>query len=122
MIPGSNLLASALTVISTQPFQYLRFTGSAENAVGQDVHTFADAVTVQGSVQAVDMRLYQSMGLDWDKRYIQIWTTQNIDDLGRERPGDRVVWQGRLFDVVGEMDWHAIDGWNSFLAIDIGTP
>ena len=118
--PGSNVLQVALTVIGKDEFLHLKWIGQTQTPAKVMVQTYDPPVTVYGSIQAVDRKLYHRMGLNFDARYIQIWATQNVDDLDRYRPSDQIVWGGRLFNIYGEDDWSPIDNWNSMLAIDIG--
>lgn len=119
-IPHSNLLASALTVISPDPFLLGRVTGRTKSLKGQYVSTYAEPTTEYGSIQAVPRNRYQSLGLDWNKNYIQIYTIQPIQDLNRDTGGDRITYNGRFFDVLSNNDWSVIDGWNGVLAVDVG--
>ena len=68
MIPGSNLLSQALTRIAPTEIQWLQFTGRELNDVRQWVSSFADAVTISASVQAVPRSRYKDLGLDFQKR------------------------------------------------------
>lgn len=120
MIPGSNLLAQAFTLIRPVPVQLHRVAGSTLNAVGQDVTEDAPPVEVLASVQAVKRSQYQRMGLDYNRRYIQIWSVDDMSDLARGRPGDQITWNGRRHELMNEDDWSQIDQWNSLLAIEIG--
>lgn len=120
MIPGSNLLAQALTVIT--PTQCLLFaqTGRALNSVGQWVSTYADAVTIWASVQAVPRSVYKMMGLDWQKSYVQFYSVSLIEDLARDRSGDLMEWNGRRYEIESKNDWQPIDGWAGIVGVDIG--
>lgn len=118
-VPGSNLLAYALTVICPDSFVLHRFTGKTTNTIGLDVSAYAAPETFQGSIQAVGRRLYADMGLDFTRRYISIWVSTNIDDLYRGRAGDQVTWNGTRWQVIDENDWHPIDGWDSIIAVQV---
>ncbi|WP_197335302.1 phage collar protein [Ralstonia solanacearum] len=65
MIPGSNLLGLALSVIGKQRVEYFRYIGRKTNDIGDDVSVYADPVPMFGSVQAVDRNMYQYLGLDF---------------------------------------------------------
>ena len=121
-IPGSNLLATALTLICPDTFEYFRYSGIQTNAIGFEVVSFAAPVMVAGSVQAVDRSVYQEQGLDWQRRYIRIWTTQDIDDLERDRAGDQIAWNGDRYQIVDQSDWHTQDGWNGCLFVEVPSP
>ena len=120
--PGSNLLDDALTLICPDSFQYYRFMDIQTNGIGLDVRRYAPPTSVRGSVQAVDRSLYADAGLDFSKRYLQIWTSTDVSDLYRARAGDQVQWEGSRWEVTSENDWHPMDGWNSFLAVQVPTP
>lgn len=119
MIPGSNLLNLALTVIQKRPYQYLQFLGRATNDIGIDVPTYAPAVERQGSIQAVERTLYQHMGLDWKKNYITIFDSEELNGVGRDSSGDKVIFAGKTFLVESEGGWQPIDGWSGVLCVEI---
>lgn len=121
MIPGSNLLNMALTVIRPQTIQFFAFTGRATNAIGLDEATYAAPVAVRGSVQPVPRSQYQRMGLDYNKRYVNLYASTDIDDLARDTAGDQIEFNGRRYEIMGEDDWFPQDGWNGTLAVDIGA-
>lgn len=119
MIPGSNLLDLALSVIETQDFQLRRFSGAAINAIGVDQITFEDPVTVSGSVQAVPRSLYQHLGLDFKKNYIMIYTSVEIVGTQRDRAGDKVDYNGQVYQAESENDWRPMDGWSGVLCVEL---
>ena len=121
-VPGSNLLATALRVIYPEAFDYFQYQGLQTNAIGLDVVAFAPAVALQGSIQAVSRSVYQDMGLDFERRYVMIWTVSDIDGLERGRAGDQIQYNQRRYQVVDQDDWHAIDGWNSNLFVQVQAP
>ncbi len=121
-VPGSNLLTTALGLICPEPIQFYQFTGFATNAIGYDVRTYAAPTTVMASVQAVDRTQYSEAGLDFNKRHIAVWASQDIDDLYRGRAGDQIGWQGVRWEVLSESEWHPIDGWNNLIAVQVDEP
>jgi len=123
MIPGSNLLAAALTLIASQSVRYYRNTGqSPPNVRGQLVGVFEPGVDIgQGSVQAVPLTRYEVLGLDREKHYVSWFVPINALGVGRERSGDQFEYNGRRFDIVNETNWHAQDGWVSVIGVDIGA-
>ena len=121
-VPGSNLLTSALSLICRTSFQYVKFQGITTNAIGLDERTYADPVTISGSVQDVDVSDFSELGLDFSKSHIQVWTETNVDSENRETSGDQILFNNRRFEVMGETDWHPVDGWNHFIAVEVPTP
>ena len=119
MIPGSNLLNSALTVITSQGFGYIKFTGRATNAIGIDVPVYDPAVQVKGSIQAVPRSLFQHMGLDWKRNYIMIYCDPVILGVDRDSAGDRIEFDGKTYQVLSENDWQPMDSWQGLLCVEI---
>lgn len=124
MIPGQNLLATALSVIGSTPVSYFRNTGATQGPTGLDTVTYATPVTIaKGSVQAVDRSRYERFGLDWEKRYVS-WFVPNLAavDLARnpDNSGDVIEVNGRRYQLMGGTDWYGMDGWMSLLGVDIG--
>lgn len=120
MIPGSNLLNMAFSVIGKQTVSYLRATGETVNAIGYKVPTFATAVSIQGSFQPVPRRLYQVYGLDMEKNYATFYTSLNVQDIQRAKQGDVVEFNNVRWLCQSENDWFAVDGWTGVLLVDIG--
>lgn len=124
MIPGSNLLALALTVIAPQSVQWFAYTGSAIGPTGLNLATYAAPVTLKRtSVQPVNRNRYEAYGLDWNKSYITIYATDGQPLPVQHNPdgdGDVIEWNGRRYQVVGDTPWSALDHWTGLLCVDIG--
>lgn len=121
MIPGSNLLNQALRIIRPTTVDYYQFLGRTNNSVGLLVSNYAPAESVTASVQAVKRAQYQYMGLDYNKRYIMIWATTDLQDLFRDRSGDQIGYNGQRWELMNEEDWTDIDNWNGVLAVQVST-
>lgn len=119
-VPGSNLLALALSVITPQTVGYLRYLSKTTNAVGVDVPTFAPKVDLRGSFQPVDAMTIQRNGLDMGKRYATFYASGDFAMVYRDDGADRFVFGGRLWSVMGKTDWFLQDGWGGALCVDIG--
>lgn len=122
MIPGVNLLQVALGAIAPQGAQLRKFTGRATNSVGIDVATYAAAVAIEGSVQAVPRSRYQNLGLDFGKHYVMLYTTYtNIATTDRDTNGDAIEFAGGLWLCESDTDWATQDGWRSILCVQVQT-
>lgn len=119
MIPGSDLLGLATTVLSTQTMQLSRYTGTGEDERGIDRDTYAPAVPIEGMPQPVDRKTYADQGLDFNSEYWTVFTEAIANDLTRDRKGDRIEWKGRTLEVVGQAEWTDVDGWQELLCIRI---
>lgn len=122
MIPGSNLLGQALTLIGSQAVTFYACTGRAVRTTGRDVSTFAAGETVPlGSVQAVPRERYQARGLDYSKSYVTWFTPRAVRGVERDRGADEFAWNGRRYAVESVTPWAAQDGWSEVLGIDVGA-
>ena len=117
MIPGQNLLKMAFNIIATQVIIYNQATGRTLNAVGQDVTTYADPVTIRGSFQPVPRSLYQQYGLDLSKSYFTFYTLLNLIDIQRDVSADQIAFNGATYQCISTNDWFAIDGWEGILCV-----
>lgn len=115
----NNLLNKAFRVIPQQKFTYFKFNSDTVNDIGIKVNVYDNGVEYNGSVQAVDSKMYQALGLDFSKKYIQIFSSLNIQNVNsnQETP-DKVVWNGKEYLVVNCSDWYGQDGWTNILAIE----
>ena len=117
-----NVLGMALSVLPKTSVDYYQFSGRDTNAAGIDVTTYLDAVTINsGKVTAVNKNNYANLGLDFSKNYIK-WYVPNLAavDLARDSSGDVIEVIGRRWELVGSNIWLGLDGWNAYLAVDIG--
>jgi hypothetical protein len=121
MIPGSNLLNMALSVIAKQSVQYFKFAGRTTNAIGNFGNTYDAPTTLQGSWQFVPRALYQQYGLDLQKSYATFYVSANVVDIAREVAGDQLTFNGRRYQVESTNSWFAQDGWVGVLCVDIGA-
>lgn len=120
MIPGSNLLASAFTLIGQQQAQLLKYAGTTTNAAGLSVNSYAAPAPINGSVQPMDRTRIEKSGLDTSKSYITVYTVSPIRGIGPDYPGDIVLWNGRRWQVENDYPWQEVDGWNGAVCVDLG--
>jgi len=119
VIPGSNLLSAAQTVIAKQSFTYYKFKSRTTNEIGEDVAEYCPPVRVQGSIQPVPRNLYQAYGLEFQSNYINVYAPRKFIDVTRDVSGDQVVFQGRKYQVLSATPWHGIDGWDQILCVQV---
>lgn len=124
LIPGSNILSLALSVIGSTPVEWFKYQSQAPGPTGKNVVTYAAPVTVtKGSVQPVDRSRYTSYGLDFAKSYVT-WFVPNVDASSIKRnpdnSGDVFETGGRRYQCVGDTPWKTIDQWTRILGVDIG--
>lgn len=122
MIPGINLLSMALGMIASETVEYFAEAGREKQPNGVYLTTYAAGQTIEEcSVQAVNKRNYQAIGLDFAKNYVT-WYIPALAAtvLARGKSGDVFEWNGRRFQMVGGIDWTGQDGWASVIGCDIG--
>lgn len=134
-VPGSNILALALTVIGSTPVNLLSYQSEASGPTGLSTATYGAPVTVlKGSVQPVDRNRYSQFGLDYEKSYVAWFVpnifassiTRNPDNSGDvieapvNRDGSLIPGVSRRYQLMSGTNWYSIDRWISLLGIDIG--
>lgn len=117
MIPGSNLLNMASTVIAQQTVTYYQATGRTINSIGQYDTSYAAGAPVVGSFQPIDSKLYTQYGLDLSRTYYTLYSSNNIITVNRDVSGDQLEFNGRRFQCESSVDWFAIDGWKGVLCV-----
>ena len=116
MFPN-NLLKIALSVLPKQPIEWQKFTGYTTDDRGREVATYADAVTLQGSVQPLEAKDYEAFGLDLNKRYYQVWSDALIKQTDRNQSPDKLSTDGMDLEVTSNTNWHQANDWGSLLCV-----
>lgn len=119
MIPGSNILSMALSVIARQSFTYKAYISRQTLAQGYDVTTYADPVDLTGSVQPVPRELFDQMGLDLQGDYIKVFLEKRVLVVERDVSGDEVIYNGDTYQVLSSTPWYAADGWMELLCAKV---
>ena len=119
MIPGSNLLNQAFSLIARQTVSYKAYASRTVSDIGMLVTAYADAVDIQGSVQAVPRELFERYGLDFQKNYIMFYVSQNLIDVTRDVSGDRITYNGKNYQCVSKTDWFGQDGWIGIICVQV---
>lgn len=114
-----NLLASAQTVIGKQSYQLRKYSGRIRNAAGYFTSSFEPPVNMSGSVQPVNARQYQDMGLDFKKSYIKIYDVNLIKAITRDSNADQIIYDEYLWHVAEDTPWFLSGGWNFVLCVKL---
>lgn len=122
-VPGSDLLADAFNCIETVEVEILRQGPRVKNRAGQYVTDYPfPPEPWQASVQAVNRSTYLQNGLDFTKNYVNIYLSADVQDVERNKTGDKVLFRGRTYEVVGNLDWFELDGWIGLLCVELIQP
>lgn len=114
-----NLMKLSTQLLPLTTVSYSRFTSDTTNDVGLDVATYATAVPMKADVQAVTRSNYENLGLDFNKKYVTIFVMESLQDIDRDRSGDRFIYAGETFEIMSATDWYIQDGWTYYLAVRI---
>lgn len=121
MIPGANLLGMALRHIQPQTLQLRAFVSRTENTAGDTVATFAAPVDIQGSMQPVDKKLYQELGLNLSKNYSTLWVFGTVQPTARDRDGDLVMFDGKTWQCESDRNWSGVGEYRRVLCVEVPT-
>ena len=116
-IPGSNLLNMALSVIASQEVDYYKATTESVNSIGLKVPQYDPPVLIWGSFQPVQKALYAEYGLDFNRSYVNFYTSNDLIDIERNVSGDKIVYQGNTYNCESSTEWIGIDGWIAILTV-----
>lgn len=121
MIPGSNLLNRALSIINNQSAQWYKFLGRTTNEIGNQISQYDAPVLITGSLQPTDRSLVQQLGLNLEITYFTFYTSNIIVDLERDSSGDQLVINGKQYQCESITPWNDIDGWCRVICRFVGT-
>lgn len=99
--------------------EFYKYLGSALDDMGRDVPVFADPVIITGSVQAVPNRMYEQLGLDLNKNYKTVFSTELIQSIAEEIQPDRIVYDGRTYEIVENKNWYETNGYTKVLMVEL---
>lgn len=119
MIPGANVLSMAARVLRLDTLQHRAFVSRTPNDAGDYENTYAAAVDIKGSLQPVDKKLYQELGLDLAKNYATLYTSADVKSTQRDQNGDVILGLGATWLCESDRDWRAVDGWRKTLCVEI---
>lgn len=115
----NNLLNQALTLIPKQTFTYCKFAGATVNDGGIKQDTYETGIEFQGSVQAIEQAMYEKLGLQWSKKYIQIYSSLDIRNMDNDQVSpDKIIWNGKNYIVTKVTNWYMQDGWTNIIAVE----
>ena len=119
MVPGTDLLSDAFCALETIDIGYRKFLSRTINEIGVYVPTYDEEVPIDASVQSVDRNVCKDLGLDWQKNYLTVYTSTDVVDIDRGVSGDQFNIFGKIFQIVSSTPWFDIDGWSSFICVEI---
>lgn len=118
-VPGSNLLSQALSLIASQSLLYLAYVSREINDIGMQVPCYAAPISIRGSIQPVSRSLMQILGLDMQKRYVNIFVSQDVVDIARDVSSDKFQFGCITYQAISITQWVTVDSWNQVLAVEV---
>lgn len=115
-----NLLAQCQKVLYKQKFYVRKYLGRIINEAGYKVSEFSQPYKFMGNVQPVVTTQYKSLGLDFAKRYIKIYSIDYIETISREGNADEIIYNGDVYHPIPNQQWQSVGDWNSVLAVRVG--
>lgn len=115
-----NILSKASTLIPLKRYQYLKFNSNIVNDVGIITPSYDVAITIKANIQPVNRSVYEQFGLDMQKTYYTIFTSETLQDLQRDKTGDKIIFNGKTLQIESNKgDWDSQYGFNSYLGVQI---
>ena len=119
-----NINELALPVINTVvnensgyfAFRYFQSQDTA-NELGIMVPTYGPWYGIKGNVQYVPRKMYEELGLEFTKVYINAWASVEIYDNAMQNQPDQLFWRGFLWNVTSNSEWNLANGWVNVTAV-----
>ena len=120
-VPGMNVLATALSVITPQFVKYYKNSGRITNEIGMLISEYESPIVIRGSWQLVSRKVKEQMGLDFNADYVIFYCPSTyIEDVERDRSGDKLEYEGSHFKCIeAPSDWFSTDGWVGIWAVRV---
>lgn len=114
----SNLLKRANRLIPFEKIVFQKWTGNTFQE-GIAVPTFAEGVELSASVQPVRTEIYEKLGLDFQKDYVTVHASVQMNGTDKQATPDRMIYDGFVWNVQKSNNWFSYDGWSSAVFIRI---
>lgn len=111
MIPGNNLLNMCLRIIAPQTVYWYQSVSSPLNSIGQNVTEYAAPLSILGSFQPVSRQVIFNLGLDMQKSYFVFYSSNNFQDIERDKSPDLLVQGLNVYQIASCAEWFDQDGW-----------
>jgi len=109
----------ASRVLRFEVIGWRAFVSRTANEAGDFISTFAASVDIQGSMQPINRKLYQELGLNLAKNYQMLYTSAAISPTVRDREGDLLTFAGKTWQCESDQSWGAIDGFTKMLCVEV---
>lgn len=118
-----NLLPIAMRATAilgcNKNFLFYKWIGNTVDSMGRDVPEFAPPIPATGSIQAVSNKMYEQLGLDLNKNYKIVFSPVLIQSIAEKIQPDRILYNGRTYEVVENKDWYETNGYTKVLMVEL---
>ena len=70
-------------------------------------------------MQPVPRVLMETLGLDFQKHYVNIFVPQSVIDIRRDVSSDKFIYCGVTYQGISLTKWVSQDGWNQVLCVEV---
>ena len=115
------MLNAAMGLIPPVQLTWRKSAGRTQNALGQWVTSYAAPVQITGSFQPLEKAKYEMLGLDLNKHYYTLYSSEALIAVERGTSGDVIDYQGKRYQIEYAADWSDYNGWKGVLCVEIGN-
>lgn len=118
-----NLLPIAMSATAilgcNKSFLFYKYLSTELDEMGRDVPQYAPPKLTTGSVQAVSNKMYEQLGLDLNKNYKIVYSSELIQSIAEEVQPDRISYNNRIYEVVENKNWYETNGYTKVLMVEL---
>lgn len=117
-----NVVRMASQIIPQQKISLQPSGEQVTDAASNVYYEQKPPVELVGRINALTTKMYERMGLDFKKRYVNFISVNEIDALTRSNIGGATFnYRGATFQVQTPSGWQEISGWDRLLCVQIPT-
>ena len=102
-----------------RPFTLYKYKRSILDEMGRDVAQYDGGVEYIGSIQPVQNKLYEQLGLDLTKNYKTLYCSTLIEGLAEQAQPDRIIYDGLTYETVENQVWYESNGWTKAIICEV---
>lgn len=113
-----NVLRHALKIIPKQKVTYKKFKGVAVNFIGNQINTYYDAITVEGSIQPTDQDTLYKLGIANTGDIYTVFLHGNAVSIAKIQSNDIIIGSdGQVYNIFRADIWvdYPDQDWNRIL-------
>lgn len=113
-----NVLTKALGAIPPSTLVYKKFAENKRALNGMLIPSYNAPITISNaSIQPLPTKIYQMMGLDFQRDYRRIFVPTSAVSLDGQLSADIFEFDNRTWHAIGNTVWHSYDGWNELIVV-----